>query len=280
MMKHKLRITAITLIFGLVVTLVPTFGADTTKDVPKDNLPKKERLNTVENVMLHQITDSEVMIRWDPIPGVRGYCICRKENRKDKYKEIIRLKGDNTFMWSDKGLTRGKTYFYSLRQYKFVEKKKKTKIIYGDYSPRRRISITRVNPYFGLEMPLGLNEDGTLSITVTNYKSALPMKIHGTIKGEEAAAILPEGLGETKRIGLKLWKLEDITDNKTYTPTDGLVEIQSGHTARLTFELADQKLVPLKYDYNKDSFIFFVEYKTKDYSVEWSKEGGKHEQRI
>ncbi|MGI6722021.1 MAG: S8 family serine peptidase [Anaerovoracaceae bacterium] len=67
-----------------------------------------------------------IQVSWKKVGGATGYAIYRKAGLNGKYKKR-RMVGISTRRWTDSGLRKGKTYYYKVRAYRKVGKKR----VYG-----------------------------------------------------------------------------------------------------------------------------------------------------
>ncbi|MBE6901680.1 MAG: hypothetical protein E7478_04340 [Ruminococcaceae bacterium] len=71
--------------------------------------PKK-----ITGVSASSLTTSSVQVKWTAAEGVTGYYVYRSTNKSSGYKNIATV---TTNSYTDKGLTKGKTYYYKVRAY-------------------------------------------------------------------------------------------------------------------------------------------------------------------
>lgn len=81
---------------------------------------------------------SKVTLQWKKVKGATGYAIYRKI-KGGKYKRIATVKGNTTFKYTDKDLTKDSIYYYKIRAYRKVDGKN----YYGKYSTVKKITITK-----------------------------------------------------------------------------------------------------------------------------------------
>lgn len=72
-----------------------------------------------------------ITVRWKKVPGVSGYRIYRATKKSGPYR-AVKTVGSKKSRFINKGLKRGKRYYYKVRAYKKVKGKK----IYSSYSSR------------------------------------------------------------------------------------------------------------------------------------------------
>ena len=80
-----------------------------------------------------------VNIRWHKYAGSSAYVLYRREEGVKKYTRIATIKGNKTFLYKDKQIKKGKTYFYRMRIYKVVNKKK----LYGSYGKTVKVIVKK-----------------------------------------------------------------------------------------------------------------------------------------
>ncbi|MDU7030633.1 glycoside hydrolase domain-containing protein [uncultured Robinsoniella sp.] len=91
----------------------------------KKPVPGKVILSSVTN-----LSGKHLKLRWKKVSGASGYEIRRAVSKKGTYHSIATIKKGKTLTYKDSRLTKKKTYYYKVRAYRTVGKKK----IYGPYS--------------------------------------------------------------------------------------------------------------------------------------------------
>lgn len=71
-----------------------------------------------------------IKVSWNKISGAKGYEIYRKTGSSGSYTRIKTITSGSTLSYTNKSLTKGKTYYYKVRAYKIVNDKK----LYSSYS--------------------------------------------------------------------------------------------------------------------------------------------------
>lgn len=97
-------------------------------------VPGKPSLISVKN----SETRSAV-IKWRKVSGANGYEIYRSTKKSSGYKKIATIKKGTIVSYTNKKLSKGKTYYYKVRSYKTVNKKKG----YSAFSTVRYVKIKR-----------------------------------------------------------------------------------------------------------------------------------------
>ena len=71
-----------------------------------------------------------VNISWKKVSGASGYEVYRADSKKGTYKKVATIKKGSTVSYKNKKLKKGTTYYYKVRAYRTVGKKK----VYSGYS--------------------------------------------------------------------------------------------------------------------------------------------------
>ena len=71
-----------------------------------------------------------VNVSWKKVSGASGYEIYRADSKKGTYKKVATIKKGSTVSYKNKKLKKGTTYYYKVRAYRTVGKKK----VYSSYS--------------------------------------------------------------------------------------------------------------------------------------------------
>ena len=85
---------------------------------------------TVTKVQKSSVKRNSVTIRWKKVSGASGYQVVRATKKNGKYKTEKTITKGSTVKYVSKKLSSKKTYYYKVRAYRKVGKKK----IYGKYS--------------------------------------------------------------------------------------------------------------------------------------------------
>ncbi len=90
----------------------------------------KTKLNTPKLRSVTVTSGDTALLVWKKVSGASGYYIYRCETKKGKYKRVLSVKSGSTVQAYVGGQENGKTYYYKVRAYRTVDKKKK----YSSYS--------------------------------------------------------------------------------------------------------------------------------------------------
>lgn len=82
--------------------------------------------------------DKKLTVSWKKVKDASGYEVYRAKSKNGKYKKIKTLKGKNKVSYEDAKLTNGKTYYYKIRSYKSIKKKK----VYSKFSKVKSNIVT------------------------------------------------------------------------------------------------------------------------------------------
>ena len=72
----------------------------------------------------------QVKVKWSKVSGASGYVVYRSTNKTSGFKAVKTIKKGKTVSFTNKKLKSKKTYYYKVKAYRTVSKKK----IYGNYS--------------------------------------------------------------------------------------------------------------------------------------------------
>ncbi len=90
----------------------------------------KTKLNTPKLRSVTVTGGDTALVIWKKVSGASGYYIYRCDTKKGKYKKVLHVKGGSNVQAYVGGQENGKTYYYKVRAYRTVDKKKK----YSSYS--------------------------------------------------------------------------------------------------------------------------------------------------
>ena len=76
-------------------------------------------------------------VSWKKDSSATGYEVYRATSKSGKYSKVAAISKNSTVSYTDKKLTKGKTYYYKVRAYKTVKKEK----VYGAYSDIKSLKI-------------------------------------------------------------------------------------------------------------------------------------------
>lgn len=78
-------------------------------------------------------------ITWKKVSGASGYRVYRATKKNGKYKLVKTIKKNKTVKYTNKKLKKGKKYYYKVRAYKNVGKKK----VFGKYSSIVKVTVKK-----------------------------------------------------------------------------------------------------------------------------------------
>lgn len=84
-----------------------------------------------------RITSTSVKISWTKGPEASGYEVFRSPSSSGTYTRVATISNAATISYTNKGLTKGKTYYFKVRAYRAVNGKK----IYSSYSTVKSIKL-------------------------------------------------------------------------------------------------------------------------------------------
>lgn len=94
----------------------------------------KATLSSVKNTK-----GRKAALKWKKVTGASGYVIYRKTGSKGKYKAVKTVNKGSTVQWTNSGLKKKTKYYYKIRAYRTVSKKK----VYGAYSAVKAVKISK-----------------------------------------------------------------------------------------------------------------------------------------
>lgn len=106
------------------VSGIKVYGEFTTVKSMKLTVP------TPKNVKLTGSSANSLKVSWSKVSDASGYEIYRAMSKTGIYKKIKTITSGTTTSFTDKSLTKGKTYYYKIRAYKTIDGSKK----YSSYS--------------------------------------------------------------------------------------------------------------------------------------------------
>lgn len=83
------------------------------------------KLNTPKLRTVTVVSGDTALLTWKKVSGASGYYIYRCETKKGKYKRVLKVKDGSAVQAYVDGQENGKTYYYKVRAYRTVDKKKK-----------------------------------------------------------------------------------------------------------------------------------------------------------
>lgn len=105
-----------------------------------DFSPKKSVKVTLAKVKIAKAksqSSKRVQIVWKKVSGASGYEVYRAKTKNGKYKKVGALSSGKKVLFTDKKVSRKKTYYYKVRAYKKVGGKK----YYGEYSVKKKVKV-------------------------------------------------------------------------------------------------------------------------------------------
>lgn len=105
-----------------------------------DFSPKKSvkvALAKVKITRAKSLSSKRVQIVWKKVSGASGYEVYRAKTKNGKYKKVGTLSSGKKVSFTDKKVSRKKTYYYKVRAYKKVGGKR----YYGEYSGKKKVKV-------------------------------------------------------------------------------------------------------------------------------------------
>lgn len=218
MIKNRNRSIAVIAVLALLMSLIPSaaFGASGT-------------VKTVTGLEADQMSNTSVELNWDYVNGSEGYKIYRAASKTGKYTLVKTLKSGDTTTYTNKSLKLGNTYYYKVKAVDTVYGKQK---LSSKFSKAVSVKMEQCVPKYTIEFPEKLNDDGSLTITITN-NSEKEIQL-------APAPIVFNDLKDWSKDGilLKAVKYENLSTG--YTDTEDLnigYVLFKGETVKATYEL-------------------------------------------
>ena len=150
---------------------VKAYNSESSKT--SDIVSKKVTPNKVENVVAKTSGSTKVKLSWDKV-SVTGYEIYRSTDQK-KWTKVTTITKSKTVNYTNKKLKSNKKYYYKIRAYKTVNRKK----VYGKYSSVIEIRTAPAVP----KLSISNSEVDSLKVKVTGVKGAIEYYVYrGTSK--------------------------------------------------------------------------------------------------
>ena len=116
-----------------------TTGGNTVYSPYSKTVSAKPVLAKVRNVKAKNKTKRSAAITWKRVAGANGYKVYRSTKKNGKFKAVKTIKKGKTVKFVNKKLKKGKRYYYKVRAYRTVGKKK----VYGKSSIARSVKIRK-----------------------------------------------------------------------------------------------------------------------------------------
>ncbi|MBQ8527294.1 MAG: M15 family metallopeptidase [Lachnospiraceae bacterium] len=97
----------------------------------------KTKLSAPKIVSAQVANATTALVTWKKVSGASGYQVYRSETKKGKYTRVASVEGGNTLQTYIAGQENGKTFYYKVRAYRTVDKKKK----YSGYSGTKKATF-------------------------------------------------------------------------------------------------------------------------------------------
>lgn len=116
------------------------YYADGSGKLYSDFSPKrsvKVALAKVKITKAKSLSSKRVQIVWKKVSGASGYEVYRAKTKNGRYKKVGTLSSGKKVSFTDKKVSRKKTYYYKVRAYKKVGGKR----YYGEYSGKKKVRV-------------------------------------------------------------------------------------------------------------------------------------------
>ncbi len=90
-------------------------------------------------VSVKKIGSKKLIVKWKKVKGADGYEIYCSTSKKGKYRKVKTIANGKTLSYKDMKLTKGKTYYYKIKSYRKVNKKK----VYSSFSDVKSCKVNR-----------------------------------------------------------------------------------------------------------------------------------------
>ena len=177
-MTQKKKITsifAITLILIFFIGVMPCDPVDAAT-------PGASKITSVKRTTP---ISTSVKVSWKKVSGAYGYSLYHATSENGKY---LRIRSTVKTTWTDTKLKTGKTYYYKVRTYKYINGKR----VYGLYSKVNSIKMTYINPGLILDIDKGLPDYPTensnpysIGLLLKASKYSLPVTVLTEVKRPE-----------------------------------------------------------------------------------------------
>lgn len=129
---------------------------------------------TLKAPVISSITANDyrtLTVKWKKVSGANGYIVYRSTSQNGTYKKIATVKGGSVLSYKNSGVTTGKKYYYKIKAYRTVNKKKVT----SGYS-NAKVKSTTLKKVTGISVtPLHANK---LKLTWSKVSGATSYNIY------------------------------------------------------------------------------------------------------
>ena len=125
--------------YSFRVRAYKTAGGKTVYSPYSNTVSAKPTLARVTKVKTKNNAGRNARITWKRVAGANGYKIYRATKKKGKYRAVKTFKSGRTVKFTNKKLKKGKRYYYKVRAYRNIGKKK----VYGKSSIARSVKIRK-----------------------------------------------------------------------------------------------------------------------------------------
>ena len=101
-----------------------------------------QKLETVKNVTSSTQSTSTITLKWDKVENATGYQVYMATSETGTYKKIKTIKENTTVKYKKTDLTPGQLYYFKVRAYQTINKKKQ----YSEYSTILKVSTKIERP--------------------------------------------------------------------------------------------------------------------------------------
>ncbi len=200
------------------ITVTTINGISTT--VPISIKPR-----AISDVKAVPATINSVTISWRDV-GVAGYYVYRSTSENGEYKKIATVTAASSY--TDKGLTKGKTYYYKVASYQ------SNKLV-GEKSEAVKVTVTSPTPT-GIKVTKSSNTSATVKwnkvggangyvVTMATSKNG-KYKTVKTITNASTLSHKQTGLTLGKTYYFKVWSYTTVSGKKVYSPASDAVSVK------------------------------------------------------
>lgn len=218
MPKYRKCSIAMIAILALMMSLIPSTAFGATRTV-----------KAVSGLEVDQMSNTSAELNWNYVNGSEGYKVYKATSRTGKYTLVKTITRGKKTSFTSKNLELGKTYYYKVKAIDTVNGRK---ILSRKFSNIGSVKMEQCIPDYTIEFPKKLNEDGTLTVTVTN-KSKKEIQL-------AAMPLIFKDLNDWSKDGILLKAIKYENPNTEAVDTEYLnfpYPLLAGEAVKVTYEL-------------------------------------------
>lgn len=154
MTKDRNRSIAVIAMLALVISLIPSMAFGAAKTV-----------KAVTGLEVYQMSNTSAELNWDYVNGAEGYKVYKAASKTGRYTLVKTITSGKRTTFTSRNLKLGNNYYFKVKAVDTIYGKR---TLSKKFSNIDSVKMEQCIPDYTIDFPKKLNEDGSLTVTITN----------------------------------------------------------------------------------------------------------------